>query len=202
MAKIKLTKTQLKTEQDAMKQYLRFLPTLQLKKQQLQMELRSSVERLNRQKSEMAELQQSLDGWIGLFGDEALAEQAATLLHFDRVRTHEINIAGIAVPQYDGVDFTVDEYDLFESDFALDGCITALRRMLELRAAYRILEEQHRLLERELTVTTQRVNLFEKVKIPECRDNIRRIRIYLGDQDTAAVVRSKIAKSKSMEGAA
>ena len=48
-------------------------------------------------------------------------------------------------------------------------------------------------------MTTQRVNLFEKVKIPECRENIRRIGIYLGDMDTSAVVRSKIAKSKLQE---
>ena len=35
MAKVKLTKTALKQERDALKQYERFLPTLQLKKQQL-----------------------------------------------------------------------------------------------------------------------------------------------------------------------
>ena len=48
----------------------------------------------------------------------------------------------------------------------------------------------------ELRTTTQRVNLFEKVKIPESRQNIKRIRIYLGDQQTAQVVRGKIAKRK------
>ena len=60
-----------------------------------------------------------------------------------------------------------------------------------------MLKIQHELLHRELRTTTQRVNLFEKVKIPECRENIRKIRIYMGDQDTSAVARSKIAKSKS-----
>ena len=59
--------------------------------------------------------------------------------------------------------------------------------------------EQERLLSRELRVTTQRVNLFEKVKIPECRENIRRIRVQISDQETAAVARSKIAKEKSSE---
>ena len=68
--------------------------------------------------------------------------------------------------------------------------------------AHRVLEEQYRLLAAELATTTQRVNLFEKVKIPECKENIRKIRIYMGDQDTAAVARSKIAKRKSQETAA
>jgi V/A-type H+-transporting ATPase subunit D len=40
------------------------------------------------------------------------------------------------------------------------------------------------------------VNLFEKVKIPECLDNIRRIKIYLGDQQANAVGISKVAKKK------
>ena len=49
--------------------------------------------------------------------------------------------------------------------------------------------------------TAQRVNLFEKVKIPEARENIRVIGIYLGDQQTSAVVRGKIAKKKLQEAA-
>lgn len=58
------------------------------------------------------------------------------------------------------------------------------------------LEEQVRLLSHELRVTTQRVNLFEKVKIPETKANIKKITVYLGDEQVAAVVRSKISKKK------
>jgi V/A-type H+/Na+-transporting ATPase subunit D len=65
----------------------------------------------------------------------------------------------------------------------------------------RILDEQIRRLGEELRITTQRVNLFEKVKIPEAQENIRRIGIYLGDQQTAQVVRGKIAK-RNLERAA
>ena len=61
-----------------------------------------------------------------------------------------------------------------------------------------MLTEQMELLRQELRVTTQRVNLFEKVKIPETRENIRRIQIYLGDQQTTSVGRAKIAKGKAV----
>jgi V/A-type H+-transporting ATPase subunit D len=64
--------------------------------------------------------------------------------------------------------------------------------LLDLEAE--IMEKQRSLLDHELRVTTQRVNLFEKIKIPETRANIKRIQIYLGDQQTAAVVRGKISK--------
>ncbi len=45
------------------------------------------------------------------------------------------------------------------------------------------------------------MNLFEKVKIPETAENIKRIRIYLGDQQTAQVVRGKISKRKLVRAA-
>ena len=57
-----------------------------------------------------------------------------------------------------------------------------------------LLRRQVALLAAELRVTSQRVNLFEKVKIPEAIEGIRKIKIFLGDQQTAAVVRGKIAK--------
>jgi len=74
-----------------------------------------------------------------------------------------------------------------------------LRQLIRLRVERQIIEEQHRLLADELRTTSQRVNLFEKVKIPECKENIRVIRIFTGDQQTAAVARSKIAKGKNAE---
>jgi V/A-type H+-transporting ATPase subunit D len=75
--------------------------------------------------------------------------------------------------------------------------------LLDLEA--RIVEEQRVRLDRELRITTQRVNLFEKIKIPQTQDNIKKIQVYLGDQQTAAVVRGKIAKrglAKAAKGGA
>ena len=58
------------------------------------------------------------------------------------------------------------------------------------------------MLRRELIKTTQRINLYEKLMIPETRENIRKIKVYLGDQQTAAVCRAKIAKGKLVAKAA
>ena len=64
---------------------------------------------------------------------------------------------------------------------------------------HEILAEQERLIAEELRTTSQRVNLFEKVKIPECKENIRVIKIFLGDEQTAAVARGKLAKKRSQD---
>ena len=197
MAKIKFTKTELKKQQDAQKQFLRFLPTLQLKKQQLQMEVRQSTAQLEANLAAQRELVARMAGFLELFGnDEALAFLESRV-KIRSVKKGVANIAGISIPVFDQVDFEPIGWDLFDTDWYVDDAVQALQDAVSLREAYKVLEEQHRLLSAELRTTSQRVNLFEKVKIPECRENIRRIRIMLGDLETSAVARSKIAKRKA-----
>jgi V/A-type H+/Na+-transporting ATPase subunit D len=202
MAKIKMTKTEMKTQRDALKQFMRFLPTLQLKKQQLQMEIRKSQELLRKNEAAAEALRQQLGSWIALFGTADTVEKLTALICLEEVRTGESNIAGVQVPVFDGVKFKVAAYDLFSEELWLDNAIEAIQQLISIQEEHKIIEEQYNLLAAELRTTTQRVNLFEKVKIPECNDNIRRIRIYLGDMDTSAVARSKIAKGKAREVAA
>ena len=202
MSKLKLTKTELKAQSDALKQYRRFLPTLQLKKQQLQVELRKSRALVEANRAEYADLRKRLDSFVGLYADAGVLEFMKNNLAVKQVIKSTANIAGVTVPVFDRVEFEHQPYDLFEAEFWLDGGIMAVEQLISLKEAGKVLEEQYALLNAELLSTTQRVNLFEKVKIPECMENIRKIQIYLGDATTAAVVRSKIAKRKMQEAAA
>lgn len=202
MAKIKLTKTELKTQRDALKQYERFLPTLQLKKQQLQLEMRSCLERIAENEVREKALQDSLSVWTYLFGDESLVEKILSLLTISNVRKGTQNIAGVNVPVYECVDFDVAPYDFFTEAPFVDDSLDAVREIVSVRIEREIIREQYRLIGQELRVTTQRVNLFEKVKIPEAKENIRVIGIAIGDGQTAAVARSKIAKKKLQEAVA
>ncbi len=202
MSKLKLTQTELKTQSDALKQYRRFLPTLQLKKQQLQSELRKSRELVEANRTAYRQLRQQLDCFVGLFADAGAVEFISQNLQIAQVIRSTANIAGITVPVFERVEFIIQNYDMFACDFWLDGGLQTVQELIELKEAGKVLEEQYALLGKELMATTQRVNLFEKVKIPECLENIRKIQIYLGDATTAAVVRSKIAKRKLQEAAA
>lgn len=202
MSKLKLTKTELKTQSDALKQYRRFLPTLQLKKQQLQVELRKSRDLVEANRSEYAALRQELERFVGLYADAGVLEFIKDNLQVVGVSRSTANIAGVTVPVFDKVEFAEKAYDMFIADLWLDGGLATVKKLISLIEAGKVLEEQYRLLNVELLSTTQRVNLFEKVKIPECMENIRKIQIYLGDATTAAVVRSKIAKRKMQEAAA
>jgi len=192
MSKIKLTKNELKRQKDSLKRFERYLPTLQLKKQQLQMVIRQ-VERNRQDKiKEQDKFSKELEKWIDVFGENAELEK---LIQVKEILTEMGNIAGVDIPVFNGITFEEPPYNLFDKPLWIDKGIIALKSAAALDAEIKILEEQSALLGEELRITTQRVNLFEKVKIPETRENIRIIRIYLGDQQTAAVVRGKIAKN-------
>ena len=193
MAAIKFTKNELKKQKDGLKRFQRYLPTLQLKKQQLQMVIRT-VETQEREKREAQEaLRGELDSWITLFGEDVSFKDLVRIVKID---TDTGNIAGVDIPVFREMVVTVSPYDLFQYPLWVDAAVVKVKELLALDAEVKILQQQRDLLGQELRVTSQRVNLFEKVKIPETKENIRMIRIYLGDQQTAAVVRGKIAKNK------
>ncbi|MFA6659333.1 MAG: V-type ATP synthase subunit D [Victivallaceae bacterium] len=201
MPKIKLTKTELKAQQDSLKQFRRFLPTLQLKKQQLQMEIRGSIERQEKNQAEYDKMLSDLEVWISLFGDNEATEFLVNTVQLTDVESETLNIAGVEVPVFKNAVFELKPYDPYLAEPWFFDAVEIIKELIKLRENGKLLAEQNRLLSRELMTTTQRVNLFEKVKIPECRENIRRIRIYIGDMDTSGVARSKIAKKKTLEGA-
>ncbi len=199
MAKIKLTKSELKSQRDALKQFTRFLPTLQLKKQQLQVEMMASKERLRLNEEKENLFRDDISSWISLFGESGISEHISSFIKIIEVKKGRQNIAGVNVPVFDDIVFEVKKYDLFAESLWIDSAIKAIQDVIKIKVEHDILEEQYRLINKELRTTTQRVNLFEKVMIPECKANIRVIQIYLGDQQTAAVGRSKIAKRKMEE---
>ena len=196
MAKIKFTKNEQKTQRDALARFTRYLPTLQLKKQQLQMELRGLNAQIDTKRDEEKAARSNLASWVKLFSE------SFDFSPYIQVKTIERsigNIAGVAIPVFGSISFVGKTPDLFETPAWIDSGTELLRQLIRLRVERQIIEEQHQLLSDELRTTSQRVNLFEKVKIPECKENIRVIRIFMGDQQTAAVARSKIAKGKSVE---
>ena len=194
MAKIKLTKNELKVQKDALKMYRRYLPTLTLKKQQLQSEIRAIEAKAVSVRRQRDELEKGFSSWIAVFSEEnAFPEGIITV---SNIRKGSGNIAGVTIPTFEGADFSRGDYDLYETPLWVDIAADHMEKAMSLDLEAEVLDEQVRLLEKELLSTSQRVNLFEKVKIPETQANIKKISIYMADQQVSAVVRSKISKRK------
>lgn len=197
MAKVKLTKGELKSRRDALRQYERYLPTLQLKKQQLQTEILRQNLILEEKRISEKRKKKGLESWAGLLTDAGI--DVGKWIKPLRVTTGSRSIAGVALPVFEGLEFEAPDYDLFLAPLWADSGIEALKAIVLLREEMAVMEASIEIVQRELRITTQRVNLFEKVKIPEALEAIRLIKIYIGDQMANAVGRSKIAKKKIEE---
>ena len=194
--KIKLTQGELKRQRDALRQYERYLPTLQLKKQQLQLEILHQQSTHRERKNSLSEKKKSAEVWSGLLVE---APEIRQWLIMEKIITAKKNIAGVDIPVFERVDFKPAEYDLFLTPLWVDTGLDILREMISFQEEIQVIEKGISILKHELRITTQRVNLFEKIKIPEAKEAIRLIKIYIGDQMTNAIGRSKITKNKIEE---
>ena len=198
MAAVKLTKTELKRQKDALKRYRRYLPTLILKKQQLQMVIRQLEGRLADETLKRKELSEGAASWLDLFAEPFPFRD---WLRVKSVQIESTNVAGVEIPVFKSMDYMTTSHDLFMTPPWVDEALLLFAKLSRLDMEIGLLHRQISLLGAELRVTSQRVNLFEKVKIPQALENIRKIHIYLGDQQTAAVVRGKIAKNNLLRRA-
>ena len=199
---VKLTKNELKKQKDNLKQFQRYLPTLQLKKQQLQSVIMGIRNELERKEAERIQMIGDLDDWIAVFAENEIFDEDKKLdrlVQPDKVIVKDENVAGVTIPAFEELTFKDINYDVDDYPLWVDTACFKLREIARLDAIVSTLRKQTELLEKELRTTSQRVNLFEKVKIPEAKENIRVIQVYLGDQQTAAVVRGKISKKKLVE---
>jgi V/A-type H+-transporting ATPase subunit D len=192
--KPKFNKTALKGQRDSLAKYQKFLPILLLKKMQLQLVIRQLEPVLEAKRRELEETLTGVRPWARLLSEPTV--EIEDYLQIEEVRTKKDNIAGVEVPEFDEVVYKDVLYSLFATPPWLDKAVATLRRLVALREELRVLLEKNTLLREELRTTTQRVNLFEKKLIPELRENIRKIKIFLGDDETAAVGRAKLAKGK------
>lgn len=131
--------------------------------------------------------------WAALFGEDIGLDQ---LIALKSTETRQDNIAGTDIPVFVKAHININQYDLFEYPLWADRAVEYFSILISLMAEKKVLGEQKTLLSVELRITSQRVNLFEAVKIPETKENIRRIMIFFGDQEAAAFGWAKTAKKK------
>lgn len=195
MAEIKLNKTELKQQKNLLDQLRKYLPTLQLKQQQLQVEVDSLTPVIEEVNNRILNLKTGVEGWA-----ELLTEKEDFVIYelavVSQVVTDLENIAGVDVPIFEKVEFKKVDYSLFMTPIWVDQARETMRDIVSLREEVRVIVKKQELLAEELRQTNIKVNLFEKRMIPECMENIRKIRIFLGDQEIAAICNAKIAKEK------
>lgn len=193
MPGIRLTKIELKRQNDNLKRFRRYLPTLYIKQQLLQKELGRINEGLEILNDSEKKIMEAVLPWQAVFCEQADLEKKVQV---EEMITGSDNIAGGDIPVLKSVTLKTALYDFLTTPLWVDEAVLVLKALAELRIRASFLVEQKRLLFEELRITSQRVNLFEKVKIPEAVDTINRIHIYLGDLETVAAGWARMAKKR------
>jgi V/A-type H+-transporting ATPase subunit D len=196
--KIKMTWAELRQQRNALARFELYLPTLQLKQQQLQSAILEIRHEHGQLKQASNAFEKKISTYRTVFNDTAGVNIQALSEPGD-IKTLTINVAGVKVPVFESAVFPQALYSLFGTPPWVDQALSDQRERKMNLVKLEIVERKLALLQDELRKVMQRVNLFEKVIIPEARENIRRIRIALGDRMTAAVARAKIAKEKLHE---
>ena len=194
MARLQLSKSALSREQKNLRTYKRFLPSLDLKRQQVMAERNEAARQLAQTRREINALRKAAGDINPMLSNRDV--DLTDLASITNVSLDVENVVGTRLPTLTAVTVEVRDYPLMGKPFWVDITAQMLRQMLELRVRLQVEQRRLALLEEAVKTITQRVNLFDKVLIPRARQNIKRIQIYLSDLQTAAVVRSKIAKRK------
>jgi V/A-type H+/Na+-transporting ATPase subunit D len=195
MPEVKLTKNELRFQQSRLSQLEKYLPTLQLKKAMLQIEVADARLEIAKFEGEYQNVHASVEEYAALLSDKTAIDptHVATIT---QVKKHYENIAGVEVPYYDGMVFSEFRYNLFDTPAWVDTVILGIRSLAEKKAKTDVSREKKAALEKELREVSIRVNLFEKILIPRAKENIKKIKVFLGDQQLTAVSQAKVAKSK------
>ena len=195
MAKLALNKSALSREKQRQKSYQRYLPSLELKQKQLLAERKKAQRELALHQAEIEEMQVSVYEKLPMLANETM--DLEDLVRVDNVRIDEENLMGTQLPTLGHVDYVVAEYGYLARPHWFDILTSSLKSILKLKLEEQVLLIRVKRLEKASQTITQRVNLFSKVLIPEAKSNIKRIGLFLSDQERAGVVRSKLAKKKN-----
>jgi V/A-type H+-transporting ATPase subunit D len=194
VARLTLSKASLTAQGMRLKTYERYLPALDLKRQQLIRERALAAERLATTAQAIAALRARVRAELPMASD--LEVEVTDLVTVAGAELGEDNLMGVRLPRLDRVILHRRRYALLAKPEWVDRLAELLAAMLELRVRLGVERRRLALLDEAVRTITQRVNLFDKVLIPRTRANIKRIRIFLADGERAAVVRAKIAKAK------
>lgn len=194
MARLALNKSSLSREQNQLKAFERFLPSLDLKRRQLIAERAKAVQTLKETQQEIDTRTRSIGEQLPMLSNEGV--KLEKLVTVSDAKLSEENIVGTRLPLLDSIEVEVCDYALMGNPAWVDAVVEQLRAILELRVRLQVEERRLELLLASVKIITQRVNLFDKVLIPRARKNMKRIRIYLSDAERAGVINSKLAKSK------
>ena len=196
MARLKLSKASLQQELVKLKLYEKLLPSLELKRRQLAIELDKARKEYAATRAEVERLEARVGAELPMLANTEI--ELKDLVKMTALDIGQENVVGVRLPVLKEVECQVAEYSPLAKPAWVDALAERLVDAAAARTRIQVAAERVRILGRAERRITQRVNLFEKILIPRTRKSIERIQIWLGDMGRAAVVQAKLAKARQV----
>ena len=196
MARLAYSKASLSKESAKLKRYKQFLPSLDLKRQQLAAERKKAQQALRQTELEIEQCYHKSAEMLPMLADKSI--HVHNLVKVSQLEMAEENVVGVHLPVIKKLTIDVQEYSLFTEPHWVDQLVVQLKIIMQLKLQHQVEQQRVETLGEAVKKVTQRVNLFDKVLIPKAQQDIRKIRIYLSDLERAGVVRAKSTKQKRL----
>ena len=190
--KIKYTKTERARQKKILKVSERMLPLFEAMEGALMATVNTISERIEVLRVSIEKNRIEAESWVAVMSDSWVDVNA--FITVNKVITKAVDVAGVRVQQYEGVDFEV--MPISEgTPLWVDDAIELMQEQLQLRAEIKCLLEQIVLLEEELLDVRARVKLFENRRIPNAKMAIRKIGQKLQDDERLTIATAKVVKT-------
>lgn len=187
-----LNKMELKRQKDKLVLYNKSLPSLKKKQSLLQKQIIIMENEIKELEDNIKNIKETIGNWIAVFSDNVVFPK----INVDEILYKDMNIAGIDITIIENIEMSA-KYEVSNTPWWIDDAVDVMKKIAELSLKIDKTKENIMKISDELETTNQRINLFEKRLIPDSEESIRKIRIFLGDQQVAAVCRGKITKKKN-----
>lgn len=184
-------KIALKELERAIKLRYAALPTIRSKESALRFEIKKQSEILN---TKMHALQKAIlktEAFSGMW-----SEWPQNIIRIKKVHTRKEKFAGVAYPVLLDIEFTIESYALAMQSLWIAEGMQIMKTLATQQIETDILKQKIQILTAERKRTTQKLNLYEKVQIPEFEEAKRKIKRYLEDEDNLAKASQKLLKNK------
>lgn len=167
------------------------LPTLKSKEAFLRVTVKKQKEDLQKLNDKYRERLNEMSSFVRLW-----AEFPEDIFYLKEVVLSVKKIAGIKAPNLEKLDYEIASFSNFNNPNWLQTGINILKEITVLLTDIEIGKKRIEVLEYARKKTTQKVNLYEKVQIPQYSEAILKIKRYLEDVDNLDKAAQKITKQK------
>lgn len=192
--KILMNKNTLAALKLELKEYNVALPVFEMKEQQLKELIQTITERISKLKASIDGTNEEIKPWVGVFAEDV--KDLNNVVNIKKLITNSREVAGVPIEEFEDIEFEETDIDTFNTPFWVDAAIEIIK---DQKTNLKILELEHHnmvLVQEELAEARRMKNALKEVFIPETKDNIRKIEIYLGDVERLAIGCAKLVKKK------